>query len=808
MRAAMALLLLLVSCGPAGPELDVSVRWPAGLAVHHLTVIATLRATDGITREETRPVAERPDRFRLRLHGGFRGTASLRVSAFDERPCQLAAGAAELELLADRREAVTLDLQEERGCRVEVSVQGDGEVRGAGAPCGAELLCHYDLPLGTQLSLEALPATTRSYFLGWEGDCAGPTCRAVIGSGVLRVRALFGQTRVCSRDCFCWENPAPQGNVLVGLWASSPRDVWAVGDRGTVLRYNGLVWNRVETPARWGLKAIWGSGPKDVWLVGSGGLVLHYDGQRFETVPTGSQATLLGAFGHRSPGGETELWVSSSDGRVLHLQKGRFTAEDVGSADFLRAIAGTGPRDLWLAGADTASASGVVLHYDGERWREVLRTPEVLLGLTLQDGQPWAVGAPGVVLRKDAGDEWHREALPLGPIDLTSITADATGPWVSGAGGRVLQYRKISEPGAGPRYVPFEVQSGTAVDLHAVLRTGQPDVWAVGAGGALLLFNGAAFAPRSAGFAETINAIDGDRGTPDGLRVAAGDAGTFFFSQATTWGPRLSKKSPGTLLDIAFAGADLSWMVGTGGTVLAIASGDLYRVPTGTQDLLSGVWARGDEAFAVGGMPERRINGAAVPAHGLILRVTIDRVKSTVVLSQVAQPRLLLDISGTSAADLWAVGGNGDSAAGVIRGVILHYDGAAWTTVREGEGDLFHRVWAAGPRNVWVAGGRSPVNDLDVGAGFLLHYDGAGWSRDRTLDFFPLSLDGSGPEDLWVGGPGGRLLRRSRGAWQELDAGFGGAVQGIFAPDAERTWIVGDNGAILSRVPGPHCAPP
>jgi hypothetical protein len=46
--------------------------------------------------------------------------------------------------------------------------------------------------------------------------------------------SMPGQTKVCSADNWCWENPLPQGNVLAGVWGTGA-NVWAVGAGGTIL---------------------------------------------------------------------------------------------------------------------------------------------------------------------------------------------------------------------------------------------------------------------------------------------------------------------------------------------------------------------------------------------------------------------------------------------------------------------------------------------------------------------------------------------------------------------------------------------
>ena len=66
---------------------------------------------------------------------------------------------------------------------------------------------------------------------------------------------------------------SPTGDSLRGVWGSGPADVFAVGEGGTVLHYDGQSWESMAflTGAR--LYGVWGSGPADVFAVGEGGTV-------------------------------------------------------------------------------------------------------------------------------------------------------------------------------------------------------------------------------------------------------------------------------------------------------------------------------------------------------------------------------------------------------------------------------------------------------------------------------------------------------------------------------------------------------
>jgi hypothetical protein len=62
-----------------------------------------------------------------------------------------------------------------------------------------------------------------------------------------------------------WQNPLLQGNSLNGAWGSGQADVWAVGDCGTLLHWNGSAWHAVPSGTTAHLHAVWGIGVNDAW---------------------------------------------------------------------------------------------------------------------------------------------------------------------------------------------------------------------------------------------------------------------------------------------------------------------------------------------------------------------------------------------------------------------------------------------------------------------------------------------------------------------------------------------------------------
>src|SRR5262245_8064770 len=173
------------------------------------------------------------------------------------------------------------------------------------------------------------------------------------------------RSRVCSKDGFCWELPAPQGETLRAAYSDAPDALWAVGDHGVLLRYAAGVFSAADSGTTQDLLAVHGSGPNDVWAVGKGGHVLHYDG-------TSWSASDL-----------TEL-IDASGGAKTGVLYGVF------------AIA---PDAVWAVGHTGVAA--VIVHYDGTSWSAQVQpttTPMPLRAIWgLSRDKLWAVGDAGQI---------------------------------------------------------------------------------------------------------------------------------------------------------------------------------------------------------------------------------------------------------------------------------------------------------------------------------------------------------------------------------------------------------------------------
>ncbi len=203
--------------------------------------------------------------------------------------------------------------------------------------------------------------------------------KGVWGSSATDVFAVGENGMILHYEGVEWTKmKSPTTEHLYGVWGSSPTNVYAVGASGTILHYNGLTWSAdVESGTTEWLRAIWGTGSNDIYSVGDSGTILYYDGVSWSGMQSNSTAWLLGIWG--TSGGNIYAvggfydgvggWFSpnSWDGGVILYYDGTIWSEiktDIDSRLF--SIWGSSESDIYTVGAQAT-----ILHYgevaDGEK---------------------------------------------------------------------------------------------------------------------------------------------------------------------------------------------------------------------------------------------------------------------------------------------------------------------------------------------------------------------------------------------------------------------------------------------------------
>lgn len=262
-------------------------------------------------------------------------------------------------------------------------------------------LSHWDGKSWTQVTGGALPI--HGYLDGivavrggaWAVGASGTHPHGTAGHHKPAIMRLTGST---------WTRvpyPNKSGGHLKAVAASSPSNVWAVGntDPGAIFieHWNGKRWTRLHSPGMTAkndtLVGVAATSARNAWAVGSSPgrtLILHWNGRTWKRVPS------------PSPGG------------------GGNSGVNIGADNRLGAVTASSATNAWAVGWGSTRGlvyAPVALHWNGRRWTHV-PTPDpsdgggFLQGIGLgPDGHAWAVGYTEehllTVYEHWNGSAWH-----------------------------------------------------------------------------------------------------------------------------------------------------------------------------------------------------------------------------------------------------------------------------------------------------------------------------------------------------------------------------------------------------------------
>jgi hypothetical protein len=206
----------------------------------------------------------------------------------------------------------------------------------------------------------------------------------------------------CTKDEWCWSTPTPQGNPLYSIWGSGTADVWAVGESGAVVHWDGKAWTQVHVGTNVVLRGVWAAGPKDAWIVGDDSVILRWNGAAWNPV----------------------AGVPTKD-------------------HYWRGVWGTGPNDVWIVGGDQTVAGpdgngGSILHWNGQAWA-THRTPQAL-------DTVWGTGPKDVWSLGEAHGLFHWDGQTWSTVPTDDLPQVGTAIWGASSRDLWLGGRSVSEP--------------------------------------------------------------------------------------------------------------------------------------------------------------------------------------------------------------------------------------------------------------------------------------------------------------------------------------------------------------------------
>ena len=568
----------------------------------------------------------------------------------------------------------------------------------------------------------------------------------------------------CSQDVcieeWCWQNPLPQGNHLRAVHAFAPDDVWVAGDVGTVLRWNGARWARIETNpfendqpglgyADWTITSLWGSASDDLWATTRWGRgILHWDGATWSQVQD-QQGNPRGRVVRGTA--RDDVWTVEENGATWRWDGKAWLP--VSSPGLRNSIAARAKDDVWTAGY--GGFAGSLAHWDGSMWTSVV--PEADAGpreytgiLSFGPSDVWVLGPAGL-LRGD-GATWIVEPSPLAP-PVTMVADDprlhGTSPSDVWAWQPADQREGAITHWNGAEWTPFQ-----GLPVIGLGGSGPADVWTAGWRGDLQHWDGAKWKSSSSNLGEV-----------------------------------------GHLISIGGSSSADVWAFGVRGLALHWDGKRWSRVDIGRTDTLVGVWgAASDDLWAVGAGVVLHFDGSTwseVSGFDHTFEGVCGTASNDVWLHGRSA---LFHWDGSTWSDFHSRGGScsvaGRNDVWFAHGRLTHWDGAELKDVDFG-GDWALSVWALTGSDVWAIDGQKTY-----------HWDGKSWKERLLPSSLPfhrsVQILGVASDDVWAL-TDQQLFHWKGDRWTQIPPFLDPNEPGVMWASGGSMWLVGSNGAILRR---------
>ncbi|MEH6471581.1 MAG: hypothetical protein V7752_10035 [Halopseudomonas sp.] len=269
---------------------------------------------------------------------------------------------------------------------------------------------------GATALMSAVVERTPPSWAVWDHGLSEKILRGVWVAPDQSVFAVGDQGTVLHFDGCQWAlTELPQQTRLHSVWGTSSNNVYACGENATIYRFNGVEWQQaysgqIDNP----LLAITGFGPHDIFVVGDNGMALRYDGLQWRKMNTGTQAELYGLWGLDAE----HLLAVGGGGVVMRWNGEQWASFYSGRDNDVFGVWGESLNRIFLVGLP-----GSIIRFSGSKWEKEFSSVRTDLHAVtgVKGGPVFAVGSLGVVLRND-GSEWQLEPCAA-EVTLTAVAS-------------------------------------------------------------------------------------------------------------------------------------------------------------------------------------------------------------------------------------------------------------------------------------------------------------------------------------------------------------------------------------------------
>ncbi|QTA77907.1 CalX-like domain-containing protein [Desulfonema limicola] len=485
------------------------------------------------------------------------------------------------------------------------------------------------------------------------------------GSSENNVFAVGDNGLILHYDGTAWtETDSGTGNDLYAVWGSSENDVFAAGGNGIILHYDGTAWTETDIGRDNDLNAVWGSSGNDVFAAGENGIILHYDGTAWTETDSGTDKDLYAVWGSSAG----NVFAVGAGGIILHYDGAAWSKTDSGSRNHLGSVWGTSADNVFVVGTD------IILHYDGLTWSPMESgTGSGAYEEPLYLNSVWGSSADNIfavgskILHYD-GTAWTETDSGTGNRYLYAVWGSAAdNVYAAAISGILLHYdgtawNKSENPGSEDIrlndvwYEPSETN-------------GRPGAYAVGNSGIILHYDGESWQKEALGtdWQMRLNGVWGAAaGQNAGSEIfAVGELGTVLYYDGNNW-RKMEIVTDRQLNDVWGSSVSDVYAVGDGGTVLHYDGSQWTPMESNTVKKLRAVWVSPPDILPGAGSASEVF---AAGDDGIIIRYDGSEWHPMESGTNIR----IYNLKGTSASDVFA---SGDSS-------LLQYDGTQWKTVMD-----------------------------------------------------------------------------------------------------------------------------
>jgi hypothetical protein len=193
------------------------------------------------------------------------------------------------------------------------------------------------------------------------------------------------------------------GKYMNGVFGTSSTNAFAVGDSGTIYRYDGTNWSAMSSGTTARLYSVGGTGSTNMFAVGANGTILRYNGVSWSSMTSPAVGEFLSSVYAVDA---NNAFASGSNGTIIRFNGTSWSRMTSGTTQYVVAVWGVSATDVYAVGE-----SGMILHYDGTSWtRMTSNTTRFLYGI---HGFGSTAVAPGDGSTLDIGSGTTTAAYPI-----------------------------------------------------------------------------------------------------------------------------------------------------------------------------------------------------------------------------------------------------------------------------------------------------------------------------------------------------------------------------------------------------------